>query len=198
MSACRCAVFVCAVVFVASVASGSENDPGPDEAGVVTARLASASEIAPQRGVSSAAAVVTGAAARGPILHPALSERLRAKLHHAIPIARKRLRDYPSCGALFARFGADGVVKLDGTSYFPAGRKQEGKYCRRYSHAFTEVGGSNVVLCRSFAHLSDQQAAIILIHEALHFAGQTESPVDPDAPDAIAITKMVMQGCWLF
>jgi len=88
-------------------------------------------------------------------------------------------------------------VKLNSTSYYPAGASQERKHCRRGSLAMTRVGKSAVALCRSFARLSDHEAAIILIHEALHFAGQTEYPSDPDAPDGIGITKMVMKGCQL-
>jgi len=53
------------------------------------------------------------------------------------------------------------------------------------------------VLCRGFARLSGRQAAIILIHEALHFAGQSEYPIDRRAPDAVGITRMVMQSCGL-
>ena len=79
-----------------------------------------------------------------------------------------------------------------------ASAEQERRYCRRHTHAFTEVGGSAVVVCPSFSHLSDSEAAIILIHEALHFAGQTEYPSDPAAPNALAITERVMKGCQLF
>ena len=62
----------------------------------------------------------------------------------------------------------------------------------------TAVGNPDVVLCRSFARLSDSEAAIILLHEALHLAGQPEYPIDPDAPNGLEITKMVMEGCRLF
>jgi len=133
------------------------------------------------------------------MLHPRLPERVTAKVSSAIVVAREHLRDNASCRALFARFDADGVDKINATAYYPAGKKQERKYCRRgRSYAITAVGGSDVVLCKRFGRLSDQRAAIILIHEALHFAGQTESPVDPGAPDADSITRMVMQGCRFF
>jgi len=111
---------------------------------------------------------------------------------------QERLRDYASCRALFGRLGSDGAVKLNGASYYPASPEQERKYCGRGVSAVTTVGGSAVFLCRSFARLSGQQAAIILIHEALHLAGQTEYPASPEAPDSSAITEMVMTGCRLF
>jgi hypothetical protein len=154
-----------------------------------------ASESVSPEGTESAAAVVTGVVARGPMLHPRLPDGVTARVNEAIPIAQKHLRNHPSCRELFARLGADGVVLLNRTSYYPAGRKQERRHCYGDVHAVTTVGGSAVVLCRSFAHLSDQEAAIILLHEALHFAGQPEYPLDHEAPDARAITRTVMEGC---
>ncbi len=178
MSACRCATIVYATAFVASVASGSDSDPG-------SAKLGSTP-------------VTAEAAARPPILHPQLSERLTARLNAGIPVVQERLRNYASCRALFARLGSDGAVKLNGASYYPASAEQERRYCRRDVFALTTVGGSAIILCRRFVRLSGQQAAIILIHEALHLAGQTEYPAAPEAPDSSAITEMVMTGCRLF
>jgi hypothetical protein len=129
---------------------------------------------------------------------PRLSARVAARLNEGIPVVQERLRDYASCRALFARLGSDGAVKLDGASYYPASAEQERKVCRPDVFAVTTVGGSAVVLCRRFARLSRQEAAIILIHEALHLAGQTEYPAAPEAPDSLAITEMVMTGCRLF
>ncbi len=111
---------------------------------------------------------------------------------------QERLRNYASCRALFTRLGSDGAAKVNGASYHPASAEQERRYCRRGVFALTTVGASAVALCRSFARLSGHQAAIILIHEALHLAGQNEYPAAPDAPDSLAITEMVMAGCRLF
>jgi len=138
------------------------------------------------------------AASQGPLLHPLLSERVVSRLGSAISVAQEHLRDHPSCQALFASLGADGVAKLNSTAYYPAGVKEERKYCRGNRVALARVGSPAVRLCRSFARLSDQRAAIILIHEALHFAGQTEYPSDSRAPDGTSITKMVMESCRLF
>ena len=145
-----------------------------------------------------AAATGYDAAARGPFLHPSLSERIQVRLSEGIPVALGRLQDHRSCRALFERLGADGATTLLATSYYLASARQESRYCRRSAYAFTEVGGSAVVVCRRFAHLSGGEAAIILLHEALHDAGQTEYPKDPSAPAAAGITKMVMKGCQLF
>lgn len=133
-----------------------------------------------------------------PIPYARLSEPVKARLQEAIPVASKHLREHRSCRAMFERLGADGVAKLTGVSYVPAGRGQERKYCRRDCYAVTTVGGSAVAVCRRFARLPAQQAAIILVHEALHAAGQTEYPAYSDAPDAADITRMVMRDCRFF
>jgi hypothetical protein len=172
MSARRSAAFLCGVIFVASAVSGSDRGAG--------------------------SAITDDAANRGPFLHPLLSERVSAVLSSGIPVALRRLQDHRSCQALFQRLGADGAATLRNTSYYPAGAKQESRYCARTTYAVTEVGGSAVVVCRSFARLSSGEAAIILIHEGLHAAGQTEYPTDPRAPSASDITQKVMKSCQLF
>jgi hypothetical protein len=174
----RRVTLVCTAFLVASVLFGSDGDPRSEALGATT--------------------ITTEGGARRPILAPQLSERVAARFNDALSVALGRLRTYPSCRALFARLGADGVAELKGASYYPASDEQERKYCRREVYALTKVGGSAVVLCRRFGHLSGPRAAIILIHEALHLAGQTEEPADPEAPDSFAITRKVMRGCWLF
>ncbi len=178
MSTCRCTTIVCAAAFVASVVPRSDGDPIPAEHGSTSA--------------------TSEAATRRSVPQPRLSERVTARLDEGIPVVQERLRDYASCRALFSRLGADGAASLDGASYYPASAEQEKKYCGRAVPAVTTVGGSAIFLCRSFAHLSGQQAAIILIHEALHLAGQTEYPAAPGAPDSLAITRMVMTDCRFF
>ena len=192
MSTRSCATLVCTAVFVASLVSGSDDGLGSTDAGTTTA-ASSTSE-----GTTAAAVVTADAAARGPLLHPGLSDRVASRLGSAIPVAQQHLRDNPPCQALFASLGADGVAKLDSSSYYPAGVKEERKYCRGSRVALARVGSPAVRLCRSFGRLSDQRAAIILIHEALHFAGQTEYPADSRAPDGTSITRMVMESCRLF
>ena len=195
MSARRCATFVCTAVLVAPAVSGDHGAASAEEAvAVASGPSGSASSESTLR----AAATGYDAAARGPFLHPGLPERIHVRLSEGLPVALGRLQDHRSCRVLFERLGADGATTLRGTSYYPASDRQERRYCRRSANAFTEVGGSAVVLCRRFAHLSGGEAAIILLHEALHDAGQTEYPKDPSAPDAAGITEMVMKGCQLF
>jgi hypothetical protein len=131
------------------------------------------------------------------MLPPPLPRRLAATLDEGVRVAQEHLRRHASCRALFARLGSDGAEKVDGASYYPASAEQERKHCRRGVFAVTTVGASAVGLCRNFVRLSPREAAIILIHEALHLAGQTEYPAPPEAPDSVAITRMVMTGCRL-
>jgi hypothetical protein len=148
--------------------------------------------------VLAATTTTTDAAARRPALAPRLPDHVAATFNEALAVALDRLQTHASCQALFARLGADGAAKVTGASYYPASTEQERRYCRPGVFAVTTVGGAAVVLCRRFGHLSGQRAAIILIHEALHLAGLAEDRVDAKAPDSLAITSMVMKGCWLF
>jgi hypothetical protein len=134
---------------------------------------------------------------RLPGLRRGLPDLVARRLEEGIPVAQKRLREFASCGALFTRLGSDGVVQVGGASYHAASPEQERRYCRRGVEALASVGGSTIALCRTFAHLSSQQAAIILIHEALHLAGQEEYPASTGAPDSRAITETVMASCQL-
>jgi hypothetical protein len=43
------------------------------------------------------------------------------------------------------------------------------------------VGSPSTFVCRLFQRLGDERAAVVLIHEALHHAGLTEYPQDPEA-----------------
>jgi len=168
MSACR-AMLSCTAVFVASLASGSDDALEPT--GADTA--AGENSTSPSR------------LSRGPRLHPQLSERAASRVDSAIPVAHQRLRDHRSCRALFANLGADGVAMPDATSYYPASVKEERRYCRGSSYAPTRVGSPAVRLCRSFGRLSDQQAAIILIATVGRLSSSPHAQLDAAAIDNI-------------
>jgi len=59
------------------------------------------------------------------------------------------------------------------------------------------VGGGPVRVCRDFSRLSDSQAAMVIIHEALHHAGLTEYPQDPNGMTSNQINGMVAEQCGL-
>ena len=61
--------------------------------------------------------------------------------------------------------------------------------------AYTAVGLSQIVVCEHFNTLPRRTKIAVLIHEALHNAGMSEAPVDPDGMTAEEISKMVEEAC---
>jgi hypothetical protein len=57
------------------------------------------------------------------------------------------------------------------------------------------VGGSTVGLCAQFGRIPVAEAAQVLIHEALHNAGLSEQPHDPDGLTPDEIDDMVARAC---
>jgi hypothetical protein len=66
---------------------------------------------------------------------------------------------------------------------------------RRHAVAFTRVGTSTTWICPVFDKLVSLDAALILIHEALHFAGLPELPGTPGALESSQIQEMVVANC---
>jgi hypothetical protein len=116
------------------------------------------------------------------------------KLQEAFSVAIERVQEIPQCGGLFAELGADGVEMLSATIYMPTHPMDEQTLCQTAA-AFTWVGGAHTRLCRRFSSLSTERAAMTLIHEALHHAGLTEKPADPEAMTAREIDNMVGDAC---
>jgi hypothetical protein len=125
-----------------------------------------------------------------------MPDNMRRKLNAALDIALQRVSDDAQCAGLFQALGGNGSLALRTTMYFVASPTKEKMQCNT-SAAYTHVGEAPSFLCRRFAYLSDQQAATILIHEALHHAGMTEHPVDPDALPGYAINRLVRRVCKL-
>ena len=57
------------------------------------------------------------------------------------------------------------------------------------------VGQPVTFLCPTFAFLKRTEAATVLIHEALHYAGLPEQPSDPHALSPLAISSIVAGHC---
>ena len=133
-----------------------------------------------------------------PTLDSGLSDAVRIAVERSLPLAHQRIVRHRACGRLFARLGAEGTATMAAASYHPATPEQRRRYCRGTTYALTRVGDTRVDLCPGFGRLGRAEGALILIHEALHSAGQTEAPADPAAPDSVGITRMVMEGCGLF
>jgi hypothetical protein len=58
-------------------------------------------------------------------------------------------------------------------------------------------GGMDSKRWKRLRELFDEQAAMVIIHEALHHAGLSEYPQDPDGMTSRAINGMVMEQCGL-
>ena len=122
-----------------------------------------------------------------------VSARTAIILKRGLRIAEGRLREHASCRELFDAFGRDGWEELNQSHYHWAATDA----CPRNASAYTWVGASRTCLCPSFADLSSKQAAVALIHEALHHAGLTEQPADPLGMTPNQIDQLVKASCRL-
>jgi hypothetical protein len=139
----------------------------------------------------------TGVTTHPPVwVNNAMPTSVERKLGVAFELAVRRLRNVPTCAALFDDLDVGGVRALSQTLYFPVPLWREQSLCRG-ALAATVVGRRPVLVCRDFAHLSDSHAAMLLIHEALHAAGLTERPSDRHAMSGAAINRMVVEACRL-
>jgi hypothetical protein len=126
--------------------------------------------------------------------HPSMDSATRARLASAFSLAVSRVAGRPECAGLFSDLGADGAEMLTSSLYFPAPAAKRASTCRR-AVAFTRVGAAPTFLCDQFHSLTDDHAALVLVHEALHHAGLTESPADPSGKSSSAINEMVRKAC---
>ena len=127
----------------------------------------------------------------------ALPMETRFFLRDAFRVAVSRLEEVPACRALFAELGADGTALLAAAVFRPPRSADERAICQGAA-AFTRVGGSETALCpRLFRALPRKRAAAVLLHEALHHAGRTEAPADPEAPSSEELTEIVEEECRL-
>jgi len=188
-------IVVC--VFAMSVLSGGSWAADSSEAaGSITPAAVGAVMVATAPGVEAPV---------NPWIHPEMPKRVRATLEAGFELAVHRVREVESCGDLFNRLGANGLETLSTGLYFPVDSyRREVEVCGRNSAtssegaenlAYTTVGGAPTWICRHFARVSTETAAVAVIHEALHHAGLTERPHDRMAMSSIEITRMVKRAC---
>lgn len=134
-------------------------------------------------------------AAPDPGLGAELQPLLENKLSLAFAVASERVLEVPSCRKLFTDLGRDAAATLRVTRYFQAPLIAEQRICRHKVSAYTAVGSPATHLCRSFSYLAVDRAAVVLLHEALHYAGMTESPADPEALTSADINRLVEKSC---
>jgi len=138
---------------------------------------------------------VAAAVSPRPWVHSKVRPVLGAKIEAGFAIAVERVHDNAGCQALFTRLGSDGVEMLRSSLYFAMPTTFDGKAICEHAHAATFVGEPSTFVCRRLQWLSNEQAAMVLIHEALHHAGLTESPQDPGGMSSSHITRMVKRSC---
>lgn len=152
-------------------------------------------EVETARSGALPAAPAMEASALQPWIHASMRPVLEAKVEAAFAIAADRLRDRPECRELFSRLGSDGLEMLRQALYFPMPATFDGRSICGRAHAATVVGTHSTFVCRRLQWLSDEHAAMVLIHEALHHAGLTELPQDPEGLRSSEITRMVKSSC---
>ncbi len=134
-------------------------------------------------------------APRGPRFVRRLPAPAERTLGEGFLVALHKLEADVECASLFTN--RDGRLRLLNTRYSPATVQEEMRVCRRGAVALTGVGSAETRLCRTFARLAPERAAVVLIHEALHYAGWSERPVDPEGLESREINAMVSDRCGL-
>ena len=164
--------------------------------------LLSIAALAGAQPTEQATGLVTAASLRGlgdlrPLIQGGFDARVRGKLNVAFRLAAEQLRDVPACAKLFADLGADGIERLRATRYQAVADTGGERVCGRGlgAAAFTMVSSPRTIICPSFDRLAVEDAAVIVLHEALHSAGRTEWPADPNAPNGGQINRTVRIAC---
>ena len=123
--------------------------------------------------------------------------RISFKLKAAMELAAQRLQRESACRSMFLPLTEDPLEALYLTSYHLAGVGAETRACEAQGVvAYTTVGGHRTHLCPPlFERLNSRQAAVVLLHEALHRAGLTEWPPDPEGMTSAQINSMVVGSC---
>ena len=120
---------------------------------------------------------------------------VRGTLDRGWVVAHRHLAAHASCRALFNDLDADGAERLLNTIYIGASSSSGRFPCPRRVAAHTSLHRPHTCLCPGFARLSDNSAAVVLIHEALHFAGLPESPAVTGALTSSEINQLVVENC---
>ena len=118
-------------------------------------------------------------------------------------IALRRLQELETCRALFANSPlTENPQWLLSKIQWRNGQNAPESTCDEPDSVATHVGQSHniqVLLCPSFVNLNDGQAAVIILHEALHVAGQRENgdgSVGPgNPPGSASISRAVADAC---
>jgi hypothetical protein len=142
---------------------------------------------------------LAGRGRSAPISRPKLKDMLPGSveevLFEAHPVALQRVRELPACRTLFEELVVSGNQMLSETFYAPPSAARTDDSCDFGALAYTHVGSPVTHLCAGFGRLTTDEAAIVLIHEALHYAGLEEAPFYEGALTSTEINLMVYSAC---
>jgi len=125
-----------------------------------------------------------------------LAQELRSGLERGMSLALTRLTEVSSCENMHTALGLNvssmqDVLAL--TAYISGAGSRE---CDLHpSGAWTDYGSFFVRICPDFGDLRQVDQAMLLLHEALHTAGQLEHPRPPGAPTSRDISGFVRENC---
>jgi len=130
-----------------------------------------------------------------PRIYGNLPEASVRNLRVGYSLALRMLQPAGTCASLFEPLSASGLESLTSTFYaVPAGSERTST-CRRGAVAFTVPGSRVTKLCPRYGALHPRDAALVLVHEALHAAGLPERPPTPEAASSEEIDLMVERVC---
>ena len=177
---------------VASTPAWSENPTAESiEVSQSHSRLADSRQASPPRQASNRRVSVKNT----PHTSGPLTNRSARNLFSGFSLAIDKVREIPSCSALFEHFAASGVEEMKTSFYVSPSVGERRELCVGGVTAFTQVGSRVTRLCPSFGDLDREAAALLLIHEALHSAGMPESPSTAGALTPSEINRMVKRAC---
>jgi hypothetical protein len=176
---------------------------------LATANVQAAAQIESQNAATQKVASVvssttlpssTEAAEVEPWIHPRMNDGLHERVAVGFEIAAELVQEVDSCSDLFADLGVDALETLASALYWPVISYRDAKeICRGRNLAFTTVGSGMTFICADFEKLSSQDAAVVIIHEALHTAGLKEKPQyrGRGIKTSREINSMVTKSCFL-
>lgn len=130
-----------------------------------------------------------------------VAERQAALAAKVVSRARRlalgRLTERRECRSLFEDLGHSGERIVARATFRLADTRERSEICRRRKAImFTTMHGSEIVVCYyNFVAQPLRSQAAILLHEALHHAGLSEQPLDPQGLTPQAITRLVERHC---
>ncbi|MEE8368811.1 MAG: hypothetical protein V3S30_10900 [Thermoanaerobaculia bacterium] len=136
---------------------------------------------------------------RSPRIEGELPTRVAFLLRASQSVAERSLKRHASCRGLFIEFGTTAEEILPVIRYARASGDNGRRLCGRGNvSAYVGLGTGKTWIClENFSALNRYEAAMVVLHEALHHAGLSEWPVDPEAPKSSDINNMVRRACHL-